>query len=246
MPVKDEPHKQFIILLIGDININHLYLKSFRYNITVVNKHDDILLHIETTQFDLILFDLAESSYGRITWQSELITRIKDPLCINNKTPIIAVINPEEGSQIEKQCLIEFDEWLIKPITKELLNRTTERWQAKALGYTQIILSKTKNNQRLALTIFEKLFEELPLQITGIKDALGNNQFDLAKEITHKLNGSVSFCGLMDIQQSANYLESNLLNNNYANIHQQFMILQRSVLTFTRHQKAILANLDQY
>ncbi|TRX00559.1 Hpt domain-containing protein [Candidatus Methylobacter oryzae] len=107
------------------------------------------------------------------------------------------------------------------------------------------MLIKTKNNLRLTRTLFEKLFEELPLQITHIKDALENKQYGLAQEITHKLNGSVSFCGLTDIQQSANALEGWLLNNNYANAHRHFPILQQHILNLTRHQETILENIDK-
>ncbi|MEY3807096.1 MAG: hypothetical protein RI893_72 [Pseudomonadota bacterium] len=115
-----------------------------------------------------------------------------------------------------------------------------------ALSYIQIILHKTKNNQRLALTIFEKLFEELPVQIIGINDALNNNQYDLAQEITHKLNGSASFCGLVDIQQSANTMEYDLINSNYLAINSQFLILQQQTSMFTRHQELIIKTLTQY
>lgn len=44
-----------------------------------------------------------------------------------------------------------------------------------ALAYIQIILSITNNNKQLTLTLFKKLFEELPLQIIDIKDALKKN-----------------------------------------------------------------------
>lgn len=275
MPVKTKQHGQFIVLMTGDIDTNHLSLKHSCQNIIVANKYNDILMRIESTQFDLILLDMTVnssvasvpdrlrqfcppwmeempktggSSLGRHSWQSELITRIKDPLCINNKTPVIAIINSAEDSHGEEQCpLMEFDDSLIKPVTEERLNKIISLWQSKTLilDYIQIILSKTKNNQRLALTIFEKLFEELPLQIIDIKDAMENKQYALAQEITHKLNGSVSFCGLVDIQQPANALESCLLNNNYTSAHQHFLTLQQHTLNFTRHQESILADLGK-
>ncbi|TAK61612.1 MAG: Hpt domain-containing protein [Methylobacter sp.] len=105
------------------------------------------------------------------------------------------------------------------------------------------MLNKTKNNQQLTLTIFEKLFEELPQQIIHIKDALENKQYDRAKEITHQLNGSASFCGLTNIQQPANTLESCLLKNNYAAIDQHFQVLQQCTLDFIRYQESIIKNL---
>jgi len=179
----------------------------------------------------------------RHPWQSEFITRIKDPLCINNKTPIIAINHSIEDAQ----HLMEFDDSLMSPITTEQLNAIIDLWQTKALAsiYIQIILSKTKNNQRLTLTLFEKLFEELPLQIVTIKNALKNKQYDLAQAITHKLNGSVSFCGLADIQQQANALENCLLKNNYASINQQFLMLQQHILNFTRLQESILKSIGK-
>jgi HPt (histidine-containing phosphotransfer) domain-containing protein len=264
MPLKTKQHGQFIVLMTGDIGINYSSLKHQGQNIIVTNKYDDILTLIESTQFDLILLDLTAnymvasvphfcppwtedmqettgSSLGRHPWQPELIALIKDPLCINNKTPLIAVANPTEGSQ----SLMEFDDSLIRPITEEQLNEVIDFWQTKtlALAYIQMILDKTKNNRSLTLTIFEKLFAELPLQIIDIKNALENKQYELAKEVTHKLNGSVSFCGLMDIQVSANTLENYLLTNNYASTHQHFLILQQHTLNFTRHKESILANL---
>ena len=242
------------------------------HNIIVADKFTDILTLIETTQFDLILLDLAAdgsdasvpgqlrdfcpawteemprtagSSLGRR--HLELITRIKDPLGINNKTPVIAVMNPAEMSQEESQYPIEFDDRLIKPITEERLNEIIDFWQTKALAldYVQMILSRTKNNRPLTLTIFEKLFEELPLQIVDIKKALESKHYALAQEITHKLNGSASFCGLSDIQRSASDLENNLLNNNYADINQHFLTLEQYTLSLTCLQKSILANLGK-
>lgn len=272
MPLKTNQPDLFMVLMTGIIDINHPSLKHRRQNIIVAHKHNDILMLIATIRFDLILLELTVNCsaasvsdrlrhfpwqsvasvpdrlrHSRHPWQSELITRIKDPLCINNKTPAIAIINPTEGAQKVKQCPMGFDDWLISPLSEERLNEIIDLWQTKALAliYIQIILRKTKNNQRLTLTIFEKLFEELPLQIVDIKDALENRQYDLAQEITHKLNGSVSFCGLTDIQQPASALESCLLNNNYASTQQLFITLQQNILNFTRHQESILANIGE-
>ncbi len=184
--------------------------------------------------------------HSRHPWQSELIARIKDPVGINNKTPIIALSPSTEDVQRESQSM-EFDDSLMSPITAERLNELIDLWQTKAsaLIYIQTLQLKTKNNHRLTLTLFEKLFEELPLQIIDIKDALEKKQYDLAQAITHKLNGSVSFCGLTDIQQPANALESCLLQNDYAAIDQHFLMLQQHTLNFTYHQESILANLGK-
>lgn len=238
MPLKTKQPEQFIVLIAGDIDINDESLKHLHRNIIVTAKHDDILMRIETTQFHLILLDWSLN-------HSEIIPHIKYPLGLNSKTPVIAIINPVSGSRNDQQLSPAFDDSLMAPLTAHQLDEVIDIWQTKALAqdYIQIILTKTKNNQRLTLTLFETLFEELPLQAINIRNALANAQYDLAQEVTHKLNGSVSFCGLIDIQQSANALESCLLNNNYATAHQHFLILQQCILNFTRHQKFILASL---
>jgi CheY-like chemotaxis protein len=236
MSAKTKQHEQFTLLITSDTGINQSSLKQGQQNIITADKLDDILFRITTTQFDLILLDLTVSDLS-------FITSIKDPDCINNKTPIIALINQTEDLVSAHPYSMGFNASLIKPFTEDQLIETLQT-KSLALDYIQLILNKTKNNQRLALTIFEKLFEELPLQIVDIKEALDNRQYNLAHEITHKLNGSVSFCGFMDIQQPANALESGLLTKNFADLNQHFLILQQYTLNFTRHQKFIMAQLN--
>lgn len=255
MPLETESKQDehFNVLITGDINMGDFLSKHQCQNIIAANEYDDILMLIETTQFNLILLDLtincSDASVPdplRYSWQAELIAHIKDPLGINNKTPVIAIINSTEESQ-RKQCPIEADDWLIKPISEDQLSETLAVWRTKttALAYIQLILDKTKNNQRLSLTIFEQLFEELPQQIIQIEEALENNQYHQAREITHKLNGSASFCGLTDIQKPANILEISLLNNNYTAIDQHFRMLQQCTSYFTLHQAAIMEALTR-
>lgn len=256
MPLKNKQSGLFTVLMTCLVNINHPSLKLHRQNIIVARKPHDILKLITTIQFDLILLDLTANCSVASTpdrlrhscppWMEELIAHIKDPLCINIKTPTIAIIDQTEDIQKIKQCLMEFDDWLISPVHEERLNEIIDLWQTKtsALAYIQIIQRKTNNNRRLTLTIFEKLFEELPRQITDIKNALENKQYHLAQEITHKLNGSASFCGLADIQQPASALESCLLNNN-VDTQQLFIALQQNALNFMRHQKSILINIGE-
>lgn len=231
-------NEQFNLLITRDIAVNYSLSNYHCQSIIVANDDEDILMLIENTHFDLILLELTVN-------YSKIIASIKNPFGINNKTPIIAVINSTEEVQKVKQYLIEADDWLIKPISEKRLNETIDIWQTKAiaLAYIQTILNKTKSNQRLTLTIFEKLFEELPQQIINIREAFENKQYDYAKELIHKINGSMSFCGLTNIQQLANNLESCLLNNDYAAIDRHFQMLQQCILNFTCHQKFIIKTL---
>jgi HPt (histidine-containing phosphotransfer) domain-containing protein len=251
MPLKTKQHGKFSVLMTSDITM------SRRQNFVVATHYDDILMNIESAQFDLILLDFTADRWnaqipGQLRhfhhpWQSELITRIKAPSGINNQTPVVAIIHPEDEFTNDQQYPMAFYDCLAGPLTEQRVNEIIDLWQAKALAfdYVQTILSKTKNNRRLTLTLFEKLFEELPSQIVGIENALKNRHYDLAKEITHKLHGSANFCGLTAIQQSANALESCLLNNNFTNAYQHFLMLHQCTLSFIRPQSFILATLSK-
>ncbi|MFA5985067.1 MAG: Hpt domain-containing protein [Methylococcaceae bacterium] len=107
--------------------------------------------------------------------------------------------------------------------------------------YVGILLDKTKDNHQLTRTIVHKLFAELPNQIADIDNALAKEEYSVAKEITHKLHGTVSFCGFVNFQTLAYGLENSLVHNNTNEIKQNFTTLAHSVMSFIA-QKEILIN----
>jgi DNA-binding response OmpR family regulator len=239
MPLITKPQGQFVVLMNNDNNTIHSLLQHRCHSIVLAKENNEISTLIKTTRFDLILLDSTVNG-------SELLALIKSVDCINNKTPVIALIDPTEDIHKNTIIAMGFNDYLINPITEEQLNAVIDLWliPASALDYILIILGKTTNNRRLTLTIFNKLFEEIPLQISGIKDALENKQYTLAKEIAHKLNGSASFCELTDLQKPAYALENCLLNENHGAINWHFLMLQHCALNLIGHQKAILAILS--
>lgn len=114
-----------------------------------------------------------------------------------------------------------------------------------ASDYIEIILEKTKNNRTLAVTVFKKLFEELPLQLACIESAIIAGHYEDAGNIAHKMHGSACFCGLTGIQEPAKKLEQYVINQNYSAITHDLRLLQERVLLFTRHQEFILSELDR-
>jgi len=110
--------------------------------------------------------------------------------------------------------------------------------------YIELLLNKTKNNRSLALTIFIKLFAELPVQLVDISTAIKHQQLTTAKDITHMLHGSVGFCGLMDLQEPAKNLEISLLNNDQKAAEQHLNELKLSIAEFLSQQQTILTLLS--
>jgi len=238
MSPKSKQHDQFVVLLTDDNDALHSLLKQDHHSVILAKEYNEIVSLISVTHFDLILLGFTENS-------SELFRLIKSSDCINNKTPVIAIINPNEDAQKKRIVAMGFDDCLIRPVTQKQLH-TLIGLQQKPIStseYIQAVLSKTQNNRQLTLTIFDKLFDELPLQITGIKEALENKQYTLAEEITHKLNGSASFCGLIDIQKPAHALENCLIRKDHELTNRHFLVLQHRVLNLISHQQSIKASL---
>ena len=228
--------EQFLVLIAdNDIDCSSLEHQLNQHCLSVVLTKDQIetSMLLNTISFDLILLDFG------------FITLVKAADCINNQTPVIAIIDSASNNQNQKIIAKGFDDYLIRPVTIIKLKEIIDLWHIKnktasTFDYIQAILNATQNNRHLTLTIFKKLFEEFPLQITAIKDTLAHQQYPLAEEITHKLHGSASFCGLKVIQKSASALENCLINKDYSAVKLNFLILQQCILMFISQQKTIL------
>ncbi|MGR9115092.1 MAG: response regulator [Gammaproteobacteria bacterium] len=242
---------QFSVLIADDNNINRLLLSNQLegrcQKITIAKDGVEALHHLTTEHFDLVLLDLQMPGHSGI----ELIKLIRQKHCINRNTPVIAITAHAQLSQRKKIIAEGFDECLIKPVLAEQLDEIIDLWrpppnssqQALNQSYSCQILNKTCQNHELALTIANKLFEELPQQLTHIETALKNKHPELAVEITHKLHGSVSFCGLATLQKPAYALEQSLLNNNDSESNIHFYKLKNATQEFIGSKQIILSEL---
>lgn len=113
------------------------------------------------------------------------------------------------------------------------------------LVYLNSMLAKTMQNRSLALLLFKKLFQELPVQIEQLENTLTTAEQIQAKEIIHKLHGSVSFCGFTELQELANSVEISLLHDNLPQATQLFLLLKQKIITFQSLQNQILQHLEK-
>lgn len=243
---------QFSVLIADDNNINRLLLSHQMegrcQKITLAREGVEALQHLISERFDLVLLDLQMPGHSGL----ELIKIIRKNHCINRNTPVIAITAHAQLSQRQKIIAEGFDECLIKPILTDQLDEIIDLWRPPSnhpnptadSGYSQQILDKTCQNHELALTIAKKLFEELPQQLAHIETALKNKHLELALQITHKLHGSVSFCGLSDLQKPASELEQSLINNDYAEAKLIFHRLRDATQAFIESKTAILTELS--
>ncbi len=250
-------HHNFPIFIADDNEINRLLLKSQLENrsdnITLAEDGKQALALLQQHQYRLILLDLQMPFYNGM----ELLERIKQPGCINHNTPVIAITAHAQSHQRKKLIDAGFDECLIKPILLEQLDEVLNVWQPAnkpsiptSISPDNIIfinqmLEKTAQNKELAGVLFNKLFLELPEQINEIERALDTDNNAKATEITHKLHGSVGFCGFKELQKAAFQLESNLSDQKTDCIESSLANLKQLVDDFITLQASILSTLNQ-
>ncbi len=238
------PLKNRFVVLLADNRLNAQLLESQldqQQQLVYTGHQNNAFTLLQTLTFHLILLAFDKNAL-------ELIHHIKNTDSLNRKAPVFALMNEDQAHQKKKLLDAGYEDCLIGPSLEKQVIEIIHYWRVKnstatALNYIQLIQNKTKYNHRLTLTIFNKLFEELPLQIKIIEDALSRQHYKLAEETVHKLHGSASFCDLEELRELAHTLEICLINENYEAIDRHFLMLQVCTLDFISHQPSILANL---
>jgi len=109
-----------------------------------------------------------------------------------------------------------------------------------ALHYVALVQNKAQGNLKLTLTIFNKLFEELPVQVRLIKETLEAKDYDICEEVVHKLNGSASFCDLENMRQAADALENCIFVQQFELASELLAVLETAVEDLLRLKSVIL------
>ncbi|MGX2030879.1 response regulator [Methylocaldum gracile] len=178
---------------------------------------------IRTHYFDLIFLDLRMPGVSGF----DVIQAIRmDAEFFNRNTPIIAVTAHALPQQRKEILEAGFCDCLIKPILEDQLLRVIDTWLGVSAGpsprttlpsadsydlYLNAIIEKTGGNRALAEKLMLRLAQELPEQLADVEKALCDDNYRQAREITHKINGSASFCGLFGIRKAASELETALV-----------------------------------
>lgn len=247
-----ETSKLSSIFIADDNEINRLLLQSqlapHCKNITLANDGKIAQSYLNNHQYDLILLDLQMPFFSGL----DLIKLIRQQGSINQGSPVIAITAHAQSHQRKKLIDAGFDECLIKPVLLEQLQEILGLWLPRvsntnentgSLDYVSQMLEKTSGNTALAKTLFIKLFSELLNQSTEIEQALNSDNLITAKEIVHKLHGSVSFCGFTELQSIAKQLEINLSKNNKKQVEINFLQLESSIDKFIKMREQILQKL---
>lgn len=235
-PFLDE--KKIFLTLIAQVSAKPL-LQSMSGSVLVYTSTvEETISAINNQVFNLIIVELELDA-------NNLISLIKAPHGINKFTPTIVLLEKDDAEQRKKLILGGFDDCLLHPITDltivEVINTWRDESDVMQIHHAiETFLLNCRNNQALALNIYQKLLDDLPKQIDQIEAALNSYQYDLAFNVTHCLNGCVRVCYLDQIELLANALEKSIRQKNFDYANGFFLMLRQKIDALIKHRQTIV------
>ncbi|MCQ8105328.1 response regulator [Methylomonas sp. SURF-2] len=178
----------------------------------------------------------------------ELVKKVRED-SVNQTSPVIAITAHVQSHQ--KHLLTEsgFNDCLIKPIVLADLQRIIDQWRVPAGEgsshyYANTVLEKFDSNKALGKQFLQKLFQELPLQMTELKLALQAHAAQPALNIAHKLHGSFCFYGLADFRASASRVEQSLIAGEFAEACRHFQQLDEKCEALLDMRVEVLTHME--
>jgi CheY-like chemotaxis protein len=241
MPRLPDYQNQFVTLIAHNDN-PALPIKQLRgsCNSTLVltSTQHGTATAIANSLFDLIIIDIDLIGLG-------IISQAKSASCINCQTPVIALVNKDDDAQRKNLVAAGFDDCLTKPLTNDNLNEVVAQWRetdvlSSYVDSAQTLLDTFRNDKDIVLTLYSKIFEELPKLMDQVELALKTVDYDAAFHATHKINASAKICYMKSIEEMAMALESCLIQKKYEFVDGYFTMLQQSVSAFVDYREIIL------
>ena len=223
-PQELQPEGKPHILVVDDVIENRMLLEVLLrkngYQITICSSGEQAVDLAAKDKFDLILMDIQMSDMDGL----EATKNIKSS-GPNAKTPVLAMTASTEGGS-ELTCLdAGCDDYIAKPIKKEILLRKIQRFieqerQIRNAHQGDDISSFLVDKPDYHKTI-DMFVNSLPQRINDMQNALdeGNLQ-DLAFKV-HALKGLGGFAGFPIYTERAKVLEQSIQNDDLTDVRQQ-------------------------
>ncbi len=261
-PVTTTPEYINHTFLVSDDNdINRALLKSqlSQTGAVILEARDgkETLELLNAVAFDLIFLDLQMPIMNGM----EIMRHLVENENINQSTPVVAVTAHALPDQQAGVLAAGFSDCLIKPLLKPRLEETMRRCldyqsthsptsETSDLSITSTItvqkaLDRTEGDIDLACVLLDKLFAEIPDQLEQISKNISVSNYADAKEITHRLHGSLSFFDFSTIKLVANKLETTLNGQSATSIKKNFSTLKIHLDHLMSLQTSILSEIKQ-
>jgi PAS domain S-box-containing protein len=199
--------KIFKILLAEDKPMNRrlatLLLEKKGYLVVTANDGEEVLEKLKTERFDIILMDVQMPKIDGLE-ATAMIRNSNDPAL--REIPIIAMTAYSAQEDQERCLLAGMDHYISKPIGSEKLNNAisqvmTERNAEKIKGSVlpsdlQDMLNRIDGNIELLAELVEMFFEDYPLDIYKLTEALEHKDIKTLNLVIHGLKGELGNMGM--------------------------------------------------
>ena len=233
------------ILIVDDNEMNRwLLAEQMQYwtdNISLASDGGEAWILLQNNLYSLVFIDVNMPVMNGY----ELIKKARAD-SINQSVPMIAITAHVQSQR--RHLLIEegFNDCLIKPIVLADLQRVVSQWcmstnRANDDYYIDALLEKVENNRELGRLFLQKLFVEVPRQLSSLGKALYKNENQQAWEIAHKLHGTFCFYGFENFREMARGLEQYLVELDIPKAVQQFQLIEAK-FSDLQHRKTKLEN----
>lgn len=196
------------ILIVEDNAINSKLLTALLDQFKIASQLAESGKHAvemcKTMHYDLIFMDLHMPEMDGTT-AMQLIKQA------NSSLPIIATTADILANHDNALLQDGFDGIITKPIDENKLIECLSHWLSKNSNTLYNTLIKQFNGKEsLAQEMYTMLIKELQEKRPQLLQLWDAQQMDALTQLTHKINGSASYCGLLDLREAAQALETSL------------------------------------
>ncbi|MFQ5442884.1 MAG: nitrate- and nitrite sensing domain-containing protein [Thermodesulfobacteriota bacterium] len=224
--IKENMRRRMRILLAEDNVINQKValriLEKLGYRADAVANGREALKALETIPYDLVLMDCQMPEMDG--YEATRIIRAQDSAVANHGVPVIAMTANALKGDRERCIEAGMNDYTSKPVAPGALAEVIEKWLKKK-GLPRAVLKKTALAQKekvfdrkgylerlmgdedLAGEILDGFFEDFPVQMSTLREALERGDAEAVKRGAHTLKGSSGNVGAVTLQKAALDLE---------------------------------------
>ncbi|MEH1968729.1 response regulator [Nostoc sp.] len=235
VPVSSYPNSPKLRILLAEDNLVNQkvasrQLQSLGYSADVAGNGKEVLQLLEKIPYDLILMDCQMPVLDGLETTKE-IHRWQESSFASGRRPVVIAMTANAMKEDQQMCLdAGMDDYLSKPVIKEKLAVTLERWgsvifKAKETAATEQTVATTdigsvnlpidwerlhqlsENNSEFELELLQIFVEDTQPRLEVIKIAIATYDFEQLAHEVHQIKGASANMGVITMHLAAEKLE---------------------------------------